>query len=104
MRYLFLACLLLASCAHYDTILRNGTIDAGSGSAPRVGDVAIRGDRVVHAGNHLSAHAKNEIDVSGMAVAPGFINMLSWATESLIVDGRGMADVKQGVTTEIFGE
>ncbi|HKR64667.1 MAG TPA: D-aminoacylase, partial [Thermoanaerobaculia bacterium] len=95
--------LLTAACAHYDTVLRNGTIYDGSGAAPRVGDVAMRGDRIVAVGA-VRGRGKHELDVRGLAVAPGFINMLSWATDSLIVDGRAMADVKQGVTTEIFGE
>jgi len=105
MRKLIFACLLTTACAttHYDTIIRNGVIYDGSGHAPIRGDVAIQGDRIAAIGN-VRGHATNEVDARGMAVAPGFINMLSWATESLIADGRAMADVKQGVTTEIFGE
>jgi len=103
MRKLLLASLLLCACAHYDVVLRNGTIYDGSGNAPVVGDVAIRNDRIAKIGD-VRGHAKHEIDANGLAVAPGFINMLSWATESLIVDGRGIADVKQGVTLEVFGE
>ena len=103
MRKLLLASLLLCACSHYDVIVRNGTIYDGSGGAPRTGDIAIRNDRIVKIGD-VRGHAKREIDASGLAVAPGFINMLSWATESLIVDGRAMADVKQGVTLEVFGE
>ncbi|HEX2123278.1 MAG TPA: D-aminoacylase, partial [Thermoanaerobaculia bacterium] len=105
MRKLLLATLLLCACttARYDTVIRNGTIYDGSGKAPFIGDVAIKGDRVDVVGQ-VRGSGRREIDASGMAVAPGFINMLSWATESLIADGRAMADVKQGVTLEIFGE
>lgn len=89
----------------YDLIIRNGVVYDGSGAAPQRVDVAIRGDRVVAwlpAGNH--ATGKHIVDAKGQAVAPGCINVLSWATESLIADGRGMSDTKQGVTLEIFGE
>ena len=103
MRKLLLPMLLLCACSHYDTIIRGGTLYDGSGRAPVTGDIAIRNDRIVKIGD-VRGSAKQEIDARGMAVAPGFINMLSWATESLIVDGRGMADVKQGVTLEVFGE
>ncbi len=88
----------------YDTILRGGTIYDGSGGKPYVGDVAIRGDRIAKVGDLGPAKAKSEIDVKGLAVAPGFINMLSWATESLLVDGRAQSDIRQGVTLEVFGE
>jgi N-acyl-D-amino-acid deacylase len=101
--FIALALFATTACAHYDTVLRNGTIYDGTGSAPRIGDVAMRGDRIVAVGE-VRGRGRNEIDASGMAIAPGFINMLSWATTSLIIDGRAMADVKQGVTTEIFGE
>ena len=88
----------------YDLILRGGTIYDGSGGKPFTGDVAIRGDRIAKVGNLGDAKGRSEVDVRGLAVAPGFINMLSWATESLIVDGRGMSDIKQGVTLEVMGE
>lgn len=89
----------------YDVILRNGTIYDGSGNAPYAGHVAIRGQRILGVGQLTAgARGKVEIDVKGLAVAPGFINMLSWATESLIADGRSMADIKQGVTLEVMGE
>jgi N-acyl-D-aspartate/D-glutamate deacylase len=106
MRKLLLACFALTACTTattYDTVIRNATIYDGSGAPPIHGDVAIKGDRIAAVGT-VSGHATKEIDAHGMAVSPGFINMLSWATESLIVDGRAMADVKQGVTLEIFGE
>ncbi|HLE84049.1 MAG TPA: D-aminoacylase [Thermoanaerobaculia bacterium] len=88
----------------YDLVLRGGTVYDGRGGAPFVGDVAFRGDRIAAVGDLSGARARREIDVTGLAVAPGFINMLSWATESLIVDGRGMSDLLQGVTLEVFGE
>lgn len=88
----------------YDVVLRGGVIYDGSGRAPQVGDVAIRDDRIVAVGALGEVQAEWEIDVSGLAVAPGFINMLSWAVGSLIEDGRSMADIKQGVTLELFGE
>ncbi len=90
--------------APYDVILRNGTIYDGSGKPPVVADVAIRGDRIARIGKLGKARARTEMDVSGLAVAPGFINMLSWATESLIADGRSQSDIRQGVTLEVFGE
>ncbi|MHC1676913.1 N-acyl-D-amino-acid deacylase family protein [Stenotrophomonas maltophilia] len=89
----------------YDLVIRNGVVYDGSGSSPQRVDVAVRDGRIVEllpAGK--AAHAGKEIDAGGKAVAPGFINVLSWATESLIVDGRGVSDTKQGVTLEIFGE
>ncbi len=88
----------------YDLIIRGGTVYNGSGSPGRVADVAVDGDRIVRVGNLSGARAKSEIDASGLAVAPGFINMLSWATETLLRDGRGVSDLLQGVTLEVFGE
>ena len=105
---------LLTSCApaqpvrepdeRYDLVIRNGVVYDGDGGPGRRVDVGIRADRVVALGDLATASATTEIDATGQAVAPGFINVLSWATESLIVDGRGMSDIKQGVTLEIFGE
>jgi N-acyl-D-amino-acid deacylase len=86
----------------FDVVIRNGTVYDGSGSAPFVGDVAIRGDRIAAVGR--AGRGNVEIDARGLAVAPGFINMLSWATESLIEDGRSLGDLRQGVTLEVFGE
>ncbi len=108
-RVLFvLALLTLASCAtirpRYDVVIRDGTIFDGTGSAPVRGDLAISGDTIVAVGDIGSARGATEIDAHGLAVAPGFINMLSWATDSLIVDGRSQADIRQGVTLEVFGE
>ena len=88
----------------YDLVIRGGTVYDGSGAPGRVRDLAVIGDRIVKVGDLTSARAKSEIDARGLAVAPGFINMLSWATESLIEDGRGMSDLLQGVTLEVFGE
>ena len=88
----------------YDLIVRNGTLFDGSGTPGRRADVGIRGDRVASVGDLAGARATTEIDASGKAVAPGFINVLSWANTSLIADGRGMSDLKQGVTLEIMGE
>jgi N-acyl-D-amino-acid deacylase len=87
-----------------DLIIRNGVIYDGSGGAPLRGDLALRGDRVVGRGDLQGWSALAELDAAGLAVAPGFINVLSWATESLLVDGRALSDIRQGVTTEIFGE
>lgn len=102
-----LAALLLAGCAtqpSFDLLVRHGTIYDGSGAAPFVGDVAVRGDRIAYVGQHAPGTARQVIDATGKAVAPGFINMLSWSTESLLIDGRGLSDLRQGVTLEVMGE
>src|SRR5213593_1800518 len=88
----------------FDVIIRGGTVYDGTGGEPRQADVAIRGDRVAGVGDFKSAKARTVIDANGLAVAPGFINMLSWSTESLIQDGRSQSEIRQGVTTEIMGE
>ena len=90
--------------ATYSVLIRGGTIYDGSGNAPYVGDVALQGDKIVYVGPRAPGRAARTIDASGKAVSPGFINMLSWAVESLIADGRGMSDTYQGVTLEVFGE
>ena len=87
-----------------DLIIRNGVIYDGSGGAPVRGDVAVKAGRVVATGKLQDYSADKEVNVNGLAVAPGFINTLSWSVESLIYDGRGMSEIKQGVTLEIFGE
>nr|MBA3385148.1 D-aminoacylase [Chthoniobacterales bacterium] len=92
------------SPAEFDVIIKGGTVYDGTGAEGRVADVAIRGDRIAGVGDFKNATAKNIIDAHGLAVAPGFINMLSWSVESLIVDGRSQSEIRQGVTTEIFGE
>jgi N-acyl-D-amino-acid deacylase len=99
--------LFLTSCKHestYDTIIRNGMIYDGNGNEPFKGDIAIINDTIAFIGDLSKVSAKNEIDAKGMAVAPGFINMLSWANTSLIEDGRSQGDIRQGVTLEIMGE
>ena len=96
--------MLPSSAKTYDLIIRNGTIYDGSGKKPVVGDVAVTGDTIAKLGNLKRDQGKTEIDATGLAVSPGFINMLSWATESLIHDGRSQSDIRQGVTLEIFGE
>jgi len=114
---MLLACcgLLLSACAStpaaspseaptYDVILRGGTVYDGSGGAPFVADVAIQGDTLAAIGELPGARGRLEVDARGLAVAPGFINMLSWATESLLVDGLSQSELRQGVTLEIFGE
>jgi N-acyl-D-amino-acid deacylase len=102
--------LLLAACAtapsaqRYDLVVRGGTIYDGSGAEPYRGDVGLRGDRIAYVGPRLDGGARREVDASGLAVAPGFINMLSWATESLIADPKAQSDIRQGVTLEVMGE
>src|SRR5437667_328745 len=88
----------------FDLIVRGGTLYNGTGAKPLQADVAIRGDRIAGIGDFKSAKAKTVIDAKGLAVAPGFINMLSWSTESLFQDGRSQSEILQGVTTEIMGE
>src|SRR5579883_2123471 len=93
-----------ASAQEYDVIIRGGTVYDGSGGPPVAADVAIRGDRIAAVGDLGGAKARREIDARGRAVAPGFINMLSWAPDSLLADGRSQGDIRQGVTLEVFGE
>jgi N-acyl-D-amino-acid deacylase len=88
----------------FDVVIRGGTICDGGGGPPFVGDVAIVGDSVAAVGEHIETQGRTELAARGLAVAPGFINMLSWATDSLIADGRSQSDIRQGVTLEIFGE
>jgi N-acyl-D-amino-acid deacylase len=88
----------------FDVIIKGGTVYDGTGAEGRVTDIAIRGDRIAGIGDFANATAKTTIDAGGLAVAPGFINMLSWSTESLIQDGRSQSEIRQGVTTEIMGE
>ena len=88
----------------FDVVLRNVTIYDGSGGAPYAGDIAVLGDRIAYVGPKAPGPGRADYDMKGLAAAPGFINMLSWATESLIADGRGLSDLKQGVTLEVMGE
>ena len=100
-RFTFVFAILILGCSpkpDYDVIIRNGTIYDGSGSVPFIGDVAINSDTVAGVGVLGEVSGAYEIDANGMAVAPGFINMLSWATESLIEDGLSQSDIRQGVT------
>ena len=110
--------LLLASCAsvpppapappqtaqQFDLIVRGGTIVDGSGGQPFTGDVGISGDRIVAVARHLDGVVPRTIDATGLVVTPGFVNMLSWANDSLIEDGAGESDIRQGVTLEVMGE
>lgn len=88
----------------YDVIIRGGTIYDGSGEPGRVADLGISGDRIAAIGDLSGATASHHIDASGMAVSPGFINMISWGVTTLIEDGRGISDLTQGITLEVFGE
>ena len=88
----------------YDTIIRGGSIVDGSGGVPFIGDVGIKDERIVAVAPSIAGTAGRIIDARGLAVAPGFINMLSWANESLIEDGAGESDIRQGVTLEVMGE
>lgn len=88
----------------FDVIIANGVVYDGSGSDGQKIDVAIKGDRIARMGDLDGVPAARRIDAAGKAVTPGFINMLSWAAEALIHDGRGLSDIKQGVTLEVFGE
>src|SRR5882724_4478252 len=88
----------------FDVIIKGGTVYDGTAAEPKHVDVGIRGDRIASVGDFRTAKAKTVIDATGLAVAPGFINMLSWSTVSLIQDGRSQSEIRQGVTTEIMGE
>jgi len=100
--------ILFISCKQqtqqYDVIIRNGMIYDGSGSEPVKGDIGINADTIAFIGDLKDAKGKNETDAKGMAIAPGFINMMGHSEEALIQDGRSQSDIRQGVTTEIFGE
>jgi N-acyl-D-amino-acid deacylase len=99
--------LLAAACTkteEYDVLIRNGTVYDGSGEAPLKIDIALSADTIAAMGDLSHSRGKIEIDAAGLAVAPGFINMLSWANVSLLEDGRSQGDIKQGVTLEVLGE
>ncbi len=106
----FVAALSLGACAstqgaaRYDVIIANGTVYDGAGGAPVRADIGIRGERIAAIGDLSRARTTQRVDAEGMAVSPGFINMLSWATETLIEDGRSQSDIRQGVTLEVMGE
>jgi putative CocE/NonD family hydrolase len=93
-----------AQAGPYDLLVRGGMVYDGTGAPGRRVDVAIRGDRVVRVGDLGDAKAQQIVEARGLAVAPGFINMLSWSNESLLADGRSQSEIRQGVTTEIMGE
>ena len=88
----------------FDIVIRGGTVYDGTGTPGRRVDVGLRGDRIARIGDLSGASAISVVEASGLAVAPGFINMLSWSTESLLVDGRSQGELREGVTTQIFGE
>ncbi|HLA14964.1 MAG TPA: D-aminoacylase [Gemmatimonadaceae bacterium] len=88
----------------FDVIVKGGMVYDGTGAPGRRADVGIRGDRIVAVGELSAARAASVVEAAGLAVAPGFINMLSWSTDSLIADGRSQGEIRQGVTTQIFGE
>lgn len=102
-----LSLFLFSTCSRvteYDVVIRNGTVYDGSGSPPVVADVVMNQGKIWGVGKWENVKGRTEIDAKGLAVGPGFINMLSWATESLIEDGKSQSDIRQGVTLEIFGE
>src|SRR5437879_10951177 len=88
----------------FDALIKGGTVYDGVGGHPQHVDLAIHNDRIAGIGDFKTANAKVIVDATGLAVAPGFINMLSWSNESLIQDGRSQSEIRQGVTTEIMGE
>lgn len=92
------------SPAAYDVLIENGTIYDGTGAPGIRADLGIRGDRIAAVGEIFRSTATTVVDATGLAVAPGFINMLSWSTDSLLVDGRSQGELREGVTTQIFGE
>src|SRR5436190_1188482 len=110
--FALLLCLAFASISFgvepstekFDVIIKGGTVYDGTGEKGRQVDVAIRGDRIAGVGTFAADQAATVIDAKGLAVAPGFINMLSWSTDSLIEDGRSQSEIREGVTTEIMGE
>ncbi len=111
MKYLAPICLVLLmtiGCEQakvYDIVIKNATIYDGSGNPPIIGGIiAINADTIAAVGDINSVKGKVEIDAQGQALTPGFVNMLSWSTESLITDGRSMGEIKQGVTLEVMGE
>ena len=84
----------------FDVVIRGGTVYDGTGEPGRRVDVGLRGDRIAAVGDLTGASATAAVNASGLAVAPGFINMLSWSTESLLIDGRSQGEIREGVTTE----
>ena len=104
---IFLLFVILSGCnapESFDVFIKNGQIIDGSGNASYISDIGINADTIAAIGTLKNATGKLEIDATGLVVAPGFINMLSWATTSLIEDGKSQSDIRQGVTLEVFGE
>jgi N-acyl-D-amino-acid deacylase len=99
-----IVCLGCAPAPQHDVVIRHGTVYDGTGAVAKVEDLGIDGDRVVARGDLSGAKGRQEVDATGLAVAPGFINMLSHSETSLIADGRSQGDIRQGVTLEVFGE
>jgi len=93
-----------SSSERFDILIKGGTLYDGTGKKPQVADVAISADRIAGIGSYSADKAAVVVDAKGLAVAPGFINMLSWSTDSLIEDGLSQSEIRQGVTTEIMGE
>lgn len=93
-----------SSAPEFDVLIKGGTVYDGTGNPPVRADVGIKGDRIAAIGDLKSARAATTVDATGLAVAPGFINMLSWSVDTMIVDGRSQGEIRQGVTTQIFGE
>ncbi len=105
--FTFISLGLLIGCStseSYDVLIKNGQIIDGSGNASFIGDIGINADTIAAIGSLNYAKGTLEIDAKGLSVAPGFINMLSWANVSLIEDGRSQGDIRQGVTLEVLGE
>ena len=90
--------------ADYSVLIHGGMIYDGTGRDPYAGDVALKGDKIAYVGPHAPGTAARTVDATGKAVSPGFVNMLSWATESLIADGRGISDTVQGVTLKSWAK
>src|SRR2546430_14381848 len=88
----------------HDLVIRNGMVHDGEGGSPYAADVAIDGDLIAAVMPAIGDRGRREVDATGLAVAPGFINVLSWAIPSLIADGRAQSDVRQGGPPEVFGE
>src|SRR6185295_13525641 len=102
----FIFIFLFVSCKkqEYSIIIRGGTVYDGTGKPGLTTDVGINADTLAFIGDLSNATGKTEIDANGLAVAPGFINMLSWSTESLLIDGKSQGEIRQGITLEVMGE
>src|SRR5262249_20014287 len=101
---LSLSLVALLASGSFDVLIKGGLVYDGTGMPPKKLDVAIRGDRVAALGDIPARSARTVLDATGLAVSPGFINMLSWSNASLIADGRSQGEIREGVTTEIMGE